>query len=270
MPVKRIFPQLATGAITQYPLRIQERFRTLVNQLGDGRRIRYSDVGASALEWEVSHQGLSDDEWLTMEGLFRECEGRRYPFLFLDPWSNLIADSETFVSASWTKEPGIGLAEGLTDPEGGPRATQATNTAATLQSVAQTVAIPAWFQYSFSVYARSNQAGQMRLIASTDGAFAERLFELSSDWQRYPLFSAMTAYTEMVQVAIQIPAGAAIEIFGAQLEAQPSPSPYQRNGLRTGRYPEARFAGDTLAQTSTGPGEHSTSIRIRSQVVAYS
>jgi len=269
MPIKRIFPQLASGAMTQYPLRIQEYFRTLVNQSVDGRRIRYFDVGASTLEWEVSHSGLSDAEWTGIEELFRECEGRRHSFLFLDPLANLVAESETFIGAPWTKEPGMVLNEGVSDPEGRPRATQVTNTAAALQTIAQTVAIPAWFQYSFSVYARSSQTQQMRLITATDGAFTERLFELSPDWQRYYLFSALAVSIEMIQVAIQIPGGAAIELFGAQLEAQPSPSPYQRTGLRTGRYPEARFAVDMLTQTSTGPGEHGTAIRIRSRVVAH-
>ena len=266
MPMNRIFPQLSSGALTQYPLRIREEIRTVINQTADGRRRRYSDPGASTQTWEVSLSRLSDAEWAAIENLFRECEGRRHSFLFLDPWANLITASESYSNSVWAKDPGIGLSEGLIDPEGGTRATQITNVSGTLQTLRQSIAIPASFQYSFSVYARSTAPTQLRLIVSTDGNFAERLFELSTDWQRYSLFSAMSATTESVEIAIQLSMGTTIELFGAQMEAQPAPSPYQRTALRTGRYPEARFAADTLTQVSTDPGEHSTTIRIVSHV----
>jgi hypothetical protein len=180
----RVFPQLLSGAMTQYPLRIRESIRTLINQTADGRRIRYSDIGASTLEWEMGQTALSDEEWSAIESLFLECDGRRHVFLLLDPWSNLIAASETFSNSSWTLGPGISLAEGASDPEGHLRATQVTNTAGALQSLSQSIPIPAWFQYSFSVYARAATSTQLRLIVSTDGAFAERLFDLSAEWRR--------------------------------------------------------------------------------------
>ena len=268
MPMQRIFPQLSSGAMTQYPLRITESIRTVINQTADGRRVRYSDPGALRCEWEISHHALSDDEWLAVESLFRDCEGRRQSFLFLDPSSNLVAASESFDSSVWVKGPGIVLSQGALDPNGRPRATQVSNSAAALQSMSQSISIPAWFQYSFSVYARSAIATQLRLIVSTDGAFAERLFDLTAAWQRCAVFSAMSVSTDAVEVAVQLPAGTTVELFGAQMEAQPAPSPYQRTSLRTGRYPDTRFAGDTLTQVSTSPGEHSTVIRILSHVAA--
>ena len=261
----RVFPQLASGAVTQFPLRIREKTRTLINETADGQRIRYSDPGSETLEWSMSHAALSDDEWMAIESLFRDCEGRRHSFLFLDPWSNLVAASESFSNSAWTLGPGLGLSEGVADPEGRLRATQVTNTAGALQSLTQSISIPARFQYSFSVYVRAAVAAQIRLVVSTDGAFTERVYDLSPDWQRYAIFSSLVASTDALEVAIQLPAGATVELFGAQLEAQPAPSPYQRTALRTGRYPEARFAGDQLTQVSTGPGEHSTVIRILSR-----
>ena len=261
----RIFPQLATGAMTQFPLRIRENTRTLINETADGRRIRYSDPGAETLEWEMSHAALSDDEWIAIESLFRDCEGRRHSFLFLDPWSNLVAASESFSDSAWTRGPGLALSEGIADPEGRPRATQVTNTAGALQSLTQSISIPARFQYSFSIYAKAIVSAQIRLVISTDGAFTEQVYDLSPDWQRYAIFSSLVASTDALDVAIQLPAGATVELFGAQLEAQPAPSPYQRTALRTGRYPDSRFAGDQLTQVSTSPGEHSTVIRIISR-----
>ncbi|MBY0506335.1 MAG: DUF2460 domain-containing protein [Bryobacteraceae bacterium] len=265
MPATKVFPQLASGAITQYPLRSKEYLRTLVNQTADGRRIRYADVGASMMAWEMTQSALSDEEWTALETLFRACEGRRHSFLFLDPWSNLVASSEDFGNAAWQAAPGLGLSSGVQDPEGRPRATQVTNSAAGLQSLSQSLSVPANFQYSFSVYARAASTADLRLIVSADGAFAERLFELSANWQRYTLFSALSSTAESLEVAMQLPAGVTVELFGTQMEAQPAPSPYQRTGLRTGRYPETRFAGDTLTQVSTSPGEHSTVVRILSR-----
>ena len=261
----RVFPQLASGAVTQFPLRIREKTRTLINETADGRRIRYSDPGAETLEWELSHAALSDDEWIAIESLFRDCEGRRHSFLFLDPWSNLVAASESFSDSTWARGPGLGLSEGIANPEGQPRATQVSNTAGALQSLTQSISIPARFQYSFSIYARATVATQIRLVISTDGAFTEQVYDLSPDWQRYAIFSSLVASTDALEIAIQLPAGATVELFGAQLEAQPAPSPYQRPALRTGRYPESRFAGDRLTQVSTSPGEHSSVIRIISR-----
>lgn len=254
--------------MAQFPLKVRASTRTLINQTADARRVRYSDSGAEAVDWEMAYTALSDEEWLAVESLFRDCEGRRHTFLFLDPWSNLVAESEVFNNSVWTREPGIGLSEGANDPEGHPRATQVTNSAGTLQSLAQSISLPAWFQYSLSIYARATGSTQLRLVISTDGAFAEQVYNLSPEWQRYSLFSSLVTANEAMEVALQLPAGATVELFGAQLEAQPAPSPYQRTARRTGRYPESRFAGDELTQVSTSPGEHSTVIRITSRPTA--
>jgi hypothetical protein len=264
--MSRVFPQLASGALAQYPLRIREQVRTLFNQTPDGRRIRYSDGGASTIEWDLFHSALSDGEMAAIESLFVDCEGRRHSFLFLDPWANLLKASESFADSPWTAGPGLGLSEGANDPEDRPRATQVTNVSGSLQSLSQNIPVPSEFQYSLSIYARASSPTQLRLIVATDGAFAERLFDLSPEWQRYSLFSSLAVANDFVEVAMQLPAGATVELFGAQLEAQPAPSPYQRTALRTGLYPDSRFAGDTLTQVSTSPGEHSTVIRIISRV----
>lgn len=264
MPTSKVFPQLSSGAVTQYPIRIRESIRSVVNQTADGRRIRYSEPAASSIEWEISHSALSDAEWSAIEDLFRDCEGRRLSFLFLDPWANLVADSETFTASAWVKGSGISLVTGVSNPDGESRATQVNNSAATLQSISQSLAVPANFSYSFSISARATAATSLRLIVSTDGAFAERLFDVTSDWQRFSVFSSLAPPNSAIDVALQMPAATTIEIFGAQLEAQPAPSPYQRTAGRTGRYPEARFSSDSLAQVTTGPGQHTASIRIRS------
>lgn len=262
----RLFPQLASGAMTQFPLRVRERYRTVVNQTRDGRRTRYYDAGASELEWELSHAALSSDEWSAIETLFNDCEGRRRSFLFLDPWSNLVAASESFADSVWTRGPGLGLTEGRPGPFLGVRATQVSNTAGTLQSLAQSIAIPAWFRYSLSVYARASTATQIRLFVSTDGTLAEQLYEVSSEWQRYYLLSGLTSPNEEIEVGVQLPGSASIDLFGVQLEAQLAPSQYQRTTVRTGRYPAARFATDTLTQSSTSLDEHSAVIRIVTRV----
>ena len=264
----RLFPQLKSGAMTQYPLRSRESLRTLSNETADGRRIRNSDVGDAHLQWQLSHSGLDEEEWAEIESLFRSCEGRRHSFLFLDPWSNLLKASEAFGQSVWNLEPGISLSEGAMDPDGRPNATQVTNSAAVLQALSQSVPVPARFQYSLSLYARAAAPTQLRMIVSTDGAFAEKLSDLSANWQRYSLFSSLSTNNEALEAAFQLPAGATVELFGAQLEAQPAPSPYQRTALRTGCYPDTRFAGDTLTQVSTSPSEHSTVVRIVTRIPA--
>ena len=65
---------------------------------------------------------------------------------------------------------------------------------------------------------------------------------------------------------VQLPAGAVVEIFGFQAEAQAEASDYKRTASFGGVYPSTRFMDDRLVWTAEGPDNHSTEVRTVSKV----
>jgi len=70
------------------------------------------------------------------------------------------------------------------------------------------------------------------------------------------------ALTRLAQAELRLAAGASIEIFGLQAEAQPGPSDYKATNNRGGVYAKARFATDELTVTSQSTDVHDSVIRI--------
>src|SRR5579863_2282033 len=97
-----VFPQLTTGAATLYPVTRQSVLRTVVNTLGDGSTVVYSDPDATQTSWEIRAQGLTLTEWNAIETLFSAVSGQWQTFTLLDPVGNLLADSENLGAGAWS------------------------------------------------------------------------------------------------------------------------------------------------------------------------
>src|SRR5262249_28067481 len=95
------FPQLLTGASSQYPIRKRSAYRTIRNLCLDGREIKLTDPAASAIDWTLTFEELIDDEISALRDFFGSVEGRLGTFTFLDPTDNLLAWSERFDEAVW-------------------------------------------------------------------------------------------------------------------------------------------------------------------------
>jgi hypothetical protein len=77
------FPTLKTGAVTQYPLAVEQRFRTESVTFLDGSSHRYSTAGPQRRVWSVKLAGLDAAESLAVREFIR-----RYGagvFAFPDP-----------------------------------------------------------------------------------------------------------------------------------------------------------------------------------------
>src|SRR5712692_5969209 len=77
------FPQLSTGSIGQYPIQKRRLSRTVVNEAWGGTRLKLADPDASAVEWILDFQTLTDNERDALEQLFVSVEGRWGDFTFL-------------------------------------------------------------------------------------------------------------------------------------------------------------------------------------------
>ena len=97
------FPQLSTGAVGQYPIQKRRLSRTVVNEALGGARVKLPDPNASAVEWTLDFQALSDNERDALAQLFGAVEGQLSDFTFLDPTDNLLFWSEKLDEAVWER-----------------------------------------------------------------------------------------------------------------------------------------------------------------------
>jgi hypothetical protein len=256
------FPQLATGAIGQFPLKKRRVARTVVNQLADGHAVKYADAGAELVEWQLAFQDLADSEVNALQQFFASCEGQLNVFTFLDPMGNLLAWSSDLTQAAWETTL-LQIAGGIDDPTGrtgGFRLTNPTTADITLQ---QTIpAAPGWFTYCFSVYARSQSGGSITLYRQAGGSQQNSQFSLPATWAQACLSGTTNTTAESLAVGILIPAGQSVDVFGCQLEPQLAPSAYKSTYSASGVYQNAHFAGDTFPVTTTGPGRHQCTVTI--------
>jgi hypothetical protein len=205
---------------------------------------------------------LADTEADSIQQLFQSVEGRLGTFTFIDPTANLLAHSEELDNFCWTKGPMIQTAGGIDDPLGGTRASRLINAGQTSQTLSQALPLPAWFGYCFSVYARSIGGSSLSMTTASSSSTHTRLFQLAPGWIRCLLSGALNATDASLQFTLELDAGASVDVFGIQAEAQPSASAYKRTGSRNGVYSKARFDEDVLQQISDGPDQHRFDLKI--------
>src|SRR5258707_10248700 len=155
------FPQLSTGAVGQYPIQKRRLSRTVVNEGWGGTRLKLADPDASAVEWILDYQTLTDNERDALEQLFGGVEGRLGDFTFLDPTDNLLCWSEKLDEAVWERNLLVTITPGIADPNGGTRASRISNTGSGPLAIQQVVNGPGWFHYAFTLRVTSAHPKQI-------------------------------------------------------------------------------------------------------------
>jgi hypothetical protein len=251
-----MFPQLTTGAYSQFPVGKQRRTRTVTNVAADGSCIKLADPNGALTEWQLRYENLSDTELANLQTFFTLSEGSLNGFTFLDPSGNLLAWSEDLTNAVWGPGPFLALAGAQADPLGGSNAFQLTNSGQGLQSVTQTLNVPAGYEYSLSFYVKAAQATTVTLLlgssltASTAGP----------NWSRISATGNGNQTAASIVFGIELPPGS-IDVFGPQVEVQGAPSAYQKS-TTGGVYQNARFGDDFLSFTTTDVNRHSVTVNI--------
>jgi hypothetical protein len=253
-----VFPQIVTGGSALYPVTRRSVQRTVVNILGDGRADVFADPDGAMAAWELRASGLTLAEWNAIEALFQATSGMCDTFTFLDPTGNLLAESEDFGAAAWTRGGLIQLTAGIGDPLGTTRATRVVNAGQTMESLTQTLNVPGNFHYCVSLWARSAGGSSVTLAAAN----VTRTVVLGAQWQRVFASGNPGQTTTSVSFGAQLASGASIDLFAMQAEAQLAPSDYRKTGVRGGVYSKARFASDQLTVTAQGTDVYDAVIRI--------
>jgi hypothetical protein len=260
------FPQLSTGAVGQYPIQKRRLTRTVVNEAADGATFKLADANAAAVEWYLNFQTLTDSERDALAQFHGSVEGSLSDFTFLDPTDNLLCWSEALDQAVWERNLLLTITAGVADPLGGASANQVSNTGSGPLAIQQVVNGPGWFDYAFSLQARSDQAQQLTLIRSTATANQSSAYEIGPDWMPLLLSGKFTGTDPSVTFGIQVQPGGSVDLFAIQVEAQIGASGYKKTLSSCGVYPTARFMDDALALQADGPSQHSGQIRIHTQV----
>ena len=259
------FPQLLSACAAQYPLRRKHSVRCVIARTEDGRREKYLDAARKHTIWELQYSGLTGEELESILSLFHGVEGQLKPFTFIDPAGNLLAWSEGLSQPAWSVGPLITVTGGQPDPLGGARATHLANGGGASQEAAQTLALPASYRYSFSLYARSAAETEIALIRRSPARTDTLTAAIGNQWQRIKHSARLDTADETVTFAIEIPAAGQVTVFGLQAEAQPDASEYKRTTSRNGAYPGTHFLDDHVTPVTTGPGEHALALRLISR-----
>jgi hypothetical protein len=246
-----VYPQLGTGALSQYPIRKTRRARTVINQAADGSTVRLADPAAETTEWQLEYAEISDEEAAALEQFFLATEGSLFGFTFLDPAGNLLAWSNQLDNQVWQKEPLLAASAS------GATAWQLQNSGAAGQQIAQTLQVPGDYTYCFSVYARGETPATVRLVIGEQTA--DRV--VSAEWGRIVFAMAGPANGESLRFGIEVPAATTVEVYGPQVEAQGGASVY-RGSSRGGVYEDAHFVEDVFRITRTGFNRNTCTVNI--------
>jgi len=252
-----VYPQLASGALSQFPVQKTRRARTVVNRAADGSTIKLADPAGEVTEWVLTYTDLSDDEAAGLRAFFSAAEGTLNGFTFLDPAGNLLAWSEQLDHAVWQKDPLLSLTGNIADPHGTTRAWRLNNGGQAEQAAGQTLAAPGEYQYCFSVYVRSTTATSVGLTVGSQTARRT----VSRDWTRIACMASGAPGATSVHFAVAIGAGDVLDVYGLQVEAQTSASGYKASGPG-GVYEDAHLGDDDLTITTTDVNRHSCTVKI--------
>jgi hypothetical protein len=252
-----VYPQLESGALTQFPVLKVRRPRTVINRAADGSSIRIADSPAETTEWVLTYEDLSEDEAAALQSFFGAAEGRLQGFTFVDPTGNLLARSEQLDNEVWQRDPLLSVSAGIADPKGGAAAWQLRNQSGGDQQAGQTLAAPGDYQYCLSAYVRS--AAPTTVALSIAGRAAER--PATQQWTRLSVSGPGDLAANSVHFGITVPAGAAVEVYGLQVEAQSAASSYMAS-TRGGVYENAHLGEDVLTISRTSENRHSCTVKI--------
>lgn len=240
------FPQLSTGALTQYPITRVKSVHTAGYMADDGTKVMYFDPNGGSLTWQLSYAGLTQDEVVSLEALFEACCGQFRAFTFIDPLANLLGPQ-------WLPDAAVQLS-----------GTVATNTGSAAAGVSQSLAIPAGYTYAFSVPGNRSADPSATLSILASGPNSQNQIVLSLN-KPLLVYSGALADTGLgFTIKIQFQPGQSIDLSQAQLEAQPAPSPF-RPALG-GIYANAHWGADELTFIAEGPSSFNTNFSIVTHV----
>ena len=260
------YPQLASGAVAQYPIRKIRTARTVKNVLPDGSMILYSDPYGARLVWELEYTNLSDADLQALQSHFSACVGCFHGFTFIDPTDNMLVSSSDLTAETWLKPGLIQISTGIADPSGGTGAFTLTNTGQSGQAITQTLSVPSGYQYCFSLFVASGNNSVATLLRQ--GSAAQQVSNVSAgpNWTRVVSSGQLNDSGVGLTVGISLAPGQQVQVYGPQLEAQIAPSRYRPTTQTGGVYSNAHWATERLNVTALAPSVYAMVVSIETAI----
>jgi hypothetical protein len=231
--------------------------------MADGSFYAAPDPGAGRRQWQFSYLDLSFADVSALQEFFDSCQGPVQPFTFIDPTDNMLVESVDFTRAPWLPATGlITLQPGTPDPFGGTGAFMAANTSQITQEIAQTLTVPASYQYCFSVYARSEALSSVALTRVGTLPGETVTCSIGPGWTRLVSSGHLNDGGTQLTIAIGLMPGQQVSLYGPQLEAQLAPSRYRSTTNIGGVYSNAHWAIEELPIVAEAPNLYSVSFTI--------
>ena len=255
------FPQTVNGSLVQFPFTRRRAWRVVLNEMESGERVSMADAAAGLVEWKLRYTDVSDSELASLTQLHADSGGGQRSFAFIDPTANLLAWSEDPGRPDWESS-GLTISGGANDPLNGHRATSISNGTAADLKLQQTVPLPGSMTCCFSVWVQSASSVSIGL-----GRDEQSLsYTVSNGWKRIEFAGLGNEGAIHSTFVLTVPAGLSVNVFGFQVECQPSPSKYRPARASRGIYRETWFTGDELVVSCDGPGRSSCNISLISRV----
>ncbi len=224
------------------------------------------DQSAAEIVWQLGYSSLSSADLNGLVNFFTACQGRFHGFTFIDPTDNMLVNSAGMASSPWVMPSQIQVTAGVTDPNGGQSAFQATNSSQLYQEITQTLAVPAGYQYCFSIYAQSAVPSTIALIRRGANGQQVTTCAVGARWTRLISSGQLNDTSTTLTVAIGLEAGQQISLYGAQLEGQTAPSRFRPTLASGGVYSNAHWGVDDLPISADGPDLFSTVFSIETSI----
>lgn len=260
------YPQLASGAVSQYPIKKTGAVRTVKNILPDGSMILYRDPNGSQCFWDLSYADLGPADMQALQDHFNSCGGPLRAFTFIDPTENMLVWSSDLRLPPWQCGSSLQLNPGVSDPDGGLEGFSVTNLGQANSEISQTLIVPAGYQYCLSVYARSSVGSQLTLTRRGSSAEESSTFTVDSTWKRLISSGRLEDSSVGFSAALSMGAGQQFELYGVQLEPQLAPSRYRRTSQSGGVYANVHWAVDELVRQAEAPDLYSTAFSLEATI----
>ncbi len=256
-----LYPQLASGALAQFPLRRIYSWTHVTNLQEDGSRYLESATENASLTWQLRYDHLTAAEAETLTAFFELTRGRLQTFTLLDPVGNLLLWSEDLSKPFWERSPALTVSE--LDSEWGPSFILGSAGSGTLQ---QALPCPASALLCFSMYARADQPSGLGLSVWDVSGRTEKTFPVDGNWRRIFVTQAGTGASLGKTVEVSLSAGSQVQIAQISVNAQPAPGAYVATAHVGGVYPTARMDQDTLSVTASGPNDFSCAVQLTARL----
>lgn len=263
----RFFPSVLPGNAIQYPVKRRRHQRVIENITPGGGLYRGFDTGRSLWHWELTYQDIRTPQRQALDGLFDECKGRLLPFLFLDPFENLVRYSEDFSQPAWERQANVVAVGNQLDPFGTNRAFRLSNASGAAGSIFQRLNIPVWGTYTVSCWLRAEVPATVEMLAHPAGSTTGQSLALASSWYRRAFQVSHGGTEEELHAGLRLPGNTELYVFGFQLEQFSNLSEYKRTNEESGVHANSRFEQDEIRWVTNGVDHHSARITIQSPIL---